>query len=292
MPAMSLTLFFQYLCVLIGRQFPLLLLSGVGCLLGNHALGHEINSHEIAPGVSHVHELSIAVSCAEPPFYGFDGFEGREWDLVRKALLDAGHKARLYYLDADEGLQALEKGMIDGIWTCCSIPAPQQGSYFSTPLLPRKFVAISLASSNLQINSLEDIAEKKVALHPSLNMALGPEIKQIMSLNPLVQTIPNHELLILLMFAGRIDVLITESDVFEYHLKKVSPNVDKKQPIVFHEIFDVQYPRLVFRDPVLRDEFDNAWRNIQTSQGAASKNTAEVQSSGLVTEQHDAINRH
>jgi len=291
MSAKPVTIFFQYICAFLGRRFSLLLLSGVGCLLGDHALGHEINSHEIAPGVNHVHELSIAVSCAEPPFYGFDGFEGREWDLVSKALSNAGHKARLYYLDAEEGLHALEKGMIDGIWTCCSIPVPQQGSYFSTTLLPRKFVAISLASSNLQINSLEDIAEKKVALHPSLNMALGPEIKQIMSLNPLVQTIPNHELLILLLFTGRIDVLITETHVFEYHLKKVSPHVDKKQPVVFHQIFDVQYPRLIFLDPVLRDEFDNAWRNSETSQGAVFKNASEAPASSLVTEQHDAINR-
>jgi len=273
-----------------GRQLIVLLLLCLDCLSGNYAIAHEVNSHETASGVFHVHELSIAVSCAEPPYYKFDGIEGREWELVSAALSNTGHKARLYYLDVAEGFLALQKGMIDAVWVCCNIQVPTDGYYLSAPLLPRQIVAITLASNNLQIDTIEDLAGKMVAFHPSLHATMEPEIKRIAAINPLVQSVSNHELLAMFLYSGRIEVLISERGVFEYHRLRVSPRTDTEQPIVFHEIIPVQYPRLVFRDRILRDEFDRAWKNLQGREVPVSVNTEETPASALNTKIHDAKN--
>ena len=273
-----------------GQQLIVLLWLSLVCLSGNYAIGHELNSHETAPGVVHVHELSIAVSCAEPPYYKFDGIEGREWELVSTALSNAGHKARLYYLDVAEGFLALQKGMIDGVWVCCNIQVPPDGHYLSAPLLPRQIVAISLASNNLQIDTVEDLTGKTAAFHPSLHATMEPEIKRITAINPLVQSVSNHELLAMFLYNGRIEVLISERGVFEYHRQRVSPQTDTEQPIVFHEIFPVQYPRLVFRDQILRDKFDRAWKNLPGRQVPVSMTTDEIRASVFNAEIHDAKN--
>lgn len=273
-----------------GRQLILLLLFCLDCLSGNYAIAHELNSHETAPGVVHVHELSIAVSCAEPPYYKFDGIEGREWELVSAALSNAGHKARLYYLDVAEGFLALQKGMVDAVWVCCNIQVPTNSYHLSAPLLPRQIVAITLASNNLQIDTIEDLAGKMAAFHPSLHATMEPEIKRIVAINPLVQSVSNHELLAMFLYSGRIEVLISERGVFEYHRLRVSPRTDTEQPIVFHEIIPVQYPRLVFRDRILRDEFDRAWKNLQGREVPVSVNSEETPASVLNTKIQDAKN--
>jgi polar amino acid transport system substrate-binding protein len=260
------------------------------CLSVNYATGHELNSHEVAPGVFHVHELTIAVSCAEPPYYKFDGIEGREWELVSTAFSNAGHKARLYYLDAAEGFSALEKGMVDAVWVCCNMQVPPDGYYLSAPLLPRQIVAITLASNNLQIETVEDLAGKTVALHPSLHATMEQEIKRIIAINPLVQSVSNHELLAMFLYSGRIEVLISERGVFDYHRQRVSPRTDTEQPVVFHEIFPVQYPRLVFRDQVLRDEFDTEWKKLQGRKDQESVRADETPASVLNTDIRDATN--
>lgn len=273
-----------------GRQLIVLLWLCLGCLPGNYAIGHEYHSHETAPGVVHVHELSIAVSCAEPPYYKFDGIEGREWELVSTALSNAGHKARLYYLDVAEGFLALQKGMVDAVWACCNIQIPPDGYYLSAPLLSRQIVAITLAGNNLQIDTVEDLAGKTVAFHPSLHATLEPEIKRIIAINPLVQSVSNHELLAMFLYSGRIEVLISEHGVFDYHRQRVSPRTDTEQPIVFHEIFPAQYPRLVFSDQVLRDEFDRAWTNLLDREVPVSMTTDEIPASVFIEEIHDAKN--
>ena len=246
---------YRWLLIVCICSYLLILPSGIG-------YSHELNSHVIAPGVVHVHELSIAVGCAEPPYYGFDGFQGKEWDSVSKALSHAGHKGRLYFIGLQEGLFALEKGLIDGVWICDRKNAPSNGFYISEPLLPRTISAITLSDSNLQINSLKDLANKRVAYHPSLSSPLGAELQEIISINPLVQSISNHELLAIYLFSGRIDVLISERNVFEYHKQRISSRIDTKQPVIFHNIFPTYYPRIVFRDEVLRDEFNIAWHEI------------------------------
>jgi len=273
-----------------GRQLIVLLWLSLGCLSGNYAIGHELNSHETAPGVVHVHELSIAVSCAEPPYYKFDGIEGREWELVSTALSNAGHKARLYYLDVAEGFLALQKGMVDAVWVCCNIQVPPDGYYLSAPLLSRQIVAITLASNNLQIDTVEDLAEKTVAFHPSLHATMEPEITKITAINPLFQSVSNHELLAMFLYSGRINVLISERSVFDYHRQRLSLRVDTDQLVIFHEIFPVQYPRLVFRDKVLRDEFDRAWKNLPGRQVPVSITTDEIPASVFNAEIYDEKN--
>jgi polar amino acid transport system substrate-binding protein len=136
-------------------------------------------------------------------------------------------------------------------------------------LLPRQFVAITLAKSDLQINTLEDLAGKKVAFHPSLLTTLGPELEQIEAISSSAESVSNHELLAMFLYSGRIDVLISERSVFDYHLRQISPQVDTDQPIVFHNIFPVQYPRLLFQDKQLRDEFDMAWHELLQQQNIA-----------------------
>ena len=92
------------------------------------------------------------------------------------------------------------------------------------------------------------------------------------------------------LYSGRIEVLISERGVFDYHRQRVSPRTDTEQPVVFHEIFPVQYPRLVFRDQVLRDEFDTEWKKLQGRKDQESVRADETPAPVLNTDIRDATN--
>ncbi|MGB5426402.1 MAG: hypothetical protein WBN95_06390 [Gammaproteobacteria bacterium] len=113
---------------------------------------------------------------------------------------------------------------------------PPDGYYLSAPLLSRQIVAITLASNNLQIDTVEDLAKKTVAFHPSLHATMEPEIKKITAINPLFQSVSSHELLAMFLYSGRINVLISERSVFEYHRQRLSPRVDTDQPVINTDI--------------------------------------------------------
>ena len=236
-------------------------------VIGADAPGaHELHSHSAGlNGETHTHELGVAITCPSPPYYSLNGNDhGDEWTLIKSAFTKAGHPAHALYLPLPDAINALNKGWIDAVWVCAGTqPATQETQYLSKPLLPRQFVAISLADRDITIGTLADLRDKKVAAHPEVIAVIGTPLQQIERDNPAFRSVSNHMLLALMLFTGQVDVLVSERSVFEYYRHKMPNSVHPEQPVACNIIFHAAYPRLVFTDRTLRDEFNAAWTVVR-----------------------------
>jgi polar amino acid transport system substrate-binding protein len=240
--------------------------------LASSAVGyaHELHSHSVGEnGEIHVHELSVAITCASPPYYYLNGKDtGVEWSLIAAAFEKSGHPATALYIPTPEAMNALRMGLIDSVWTCGKADVVvQSGLYPSATLLPRHFVAISLADRGISITSVADLNGKRVALHPEVEAVIAEPLRDVGQNDPSVRLISNHALLELMLYMGEIDVLVAEKATFEYYREKLPKRVHPEQSLAFFPIFATVYPRLIFTDQILRGEFDSAWNALHEDDG-------------------------
>ena len=235
----------------------------IGLIGATAAAAHELGFHPIGQdGDIHVHELGVAITCASPPYYYLNGNDGgQEWRLIAAAFENSVHPAAALYLPMPEAVHALGARWIDAVWTCGDTEIPfQEAIYYSELLIPRQFVAISLADSGISIDTVADLVDRKVALHPEVKAVIGKPLEDIEHDHGSFQLISNHALLAMMLFTGQIDVLVAEKSTFEYYRRKLPKRVGPETSPVFSPVVPPVFPRLVFTDRTLRDEF-NAARN-------------------------------
>jgi hypothetical protein len=209
---------------------------------------------------------TIAITCPYAPYFGVGGDEGREWRLIVAAFSDFGQKAQHLYVSFVDALRYFESDEVVGVWVCGGMGIPDKNYYPSAPLLERRFVVATLVETEIEIDQLDALAGMKVGIHPDVLRVLEPQITPALQISENLQEIANHVLLASLLFAERIDALITEESVFDENLRLVPRAANPAQPIRFHRFFRPVYPRILFKDQALRDRFDNALRKITTSQ--------------------------
>jgi len=139
---------------------------------------------------------------------------------------------------------------------------PDNDLYASEPLLPRKFVVVTVGSDPVEISRLEDLKSLAVAIHPDVFHVLQPQLRPVFHEGQALRRIPNHLLLTSLLSTGQIDALITERSVFEHNIRELPELAKPEQPFTFHNLFEPVSPRILFRDRDLRDAFDAAWRKL------------------------------
>jgi ABC-type amino acid transport substrate-binding protein len=198
--------------------------------------------------------------------------------LLSAAFDNIGHSARALYLPLPDALMDFRQGWLDAVWVCGNThPESKETWHWSEPLIPRQISAITLAESDMPISSVPDLSGKTVGIHPEVSEVLGDTGLQLQEIDPPLQSIANHALLLLKLFTRRIDVLIEETSTFEYFRNKLPATVQPGQGVVTHEIFPPIYPRLIFRDAKLRDEFNAAWYAVYNNiavEPAVARSTA------------------
>lgn len=242
----------------------------IGLVSSAAGYAHELRSHSVGQnGEIHVHELSVAITCASPPYYYLNGKDGGvEWSLIAAAFKKIGHPAAALYIPMPEAMNALRQGLLDSVWTCDkAYVAAQNGLYMSEPLLPREFVAVSLADRGISITSVTDLIGKRVAIHPEVEAVIAEPLKEVEHNDSSVRMIGNHALLEMMLFTGEIDVLVAEKATFEYYREKLPKRVHPEQSLTFFPILAPVYPRLIFTDQALRGEFNSAWNALHEDDG-------------------------
>jgi hypothetical protein len=220
---------------------------------------------QIAPPDKDRHPL-IAITCPYAPYFGIGGDEGSEWRLIVSAFSDFGQQVQHLYVSYEDALRYFESEEVVGVWVCGGMGIPDKNYYPSAPLLERRFVLATLAKTELEFEQLDALAGFKVGIHPDVLRVLQPQMPQVLQRSENLEEIANHVLLTSLLFTERIDALITEESVFNENLRLVPRAADPAQPIRFRRPFKPVFPRILFKDGVLRDRFDKALQKITISQ--------------------------
>ena len=229
---------------------------------------HELENINPEQNKKHPPEVTVAVTAGEPPFYTLNGDGGQEWVLIKSVFTATGHHiARPLYVPASEAIKLYDQGLVDAIWMGrASQDMEMDHWHLSDPLLPREFVAVTLTDSELTLSSPADLKEYYFAGLPQVIKLLGDDvIPPIIDSDVPNRTCPTHTLLLLMLFDGRLDVAICEKSTYEYFHNKQPSSVLREQAVTYHRIFPIVYPRLVFHDNVLRDEFNAALKKIRSN---------------------------
>jgi hypothetical protein len=243
--------------ILIALLIPPMLLSLVAPL---NAAKHLDSTEALQPNDRHA---VIAIPCPYAPYFDAGDHPGREWDLIATALQSSGREAQSIYVGYEEALRYAKADFISGVWVCGGMEIPDSGLYSSDPLLERQFVVVTLESREVNIDGINSLNSLAVATHPNIFHVLRPQLGELIEESDGIQTIPNHLLLATLLTTGKVDALITEKAVFEHSLQQLAEEGNPAGPTKFYELFEPVSPRILFKDRILRDQFNKALQKLK-----------------------------
>ena len=207
-------------------------------------------------------EFTIASSPSVPPFIvqGENGSEdtGIEIDIARAALNAAGHTVKFVNLPYTRALAYLKAKRVDASLTVTATGELDIGdAHRSDVHLIFDNVAITLEESNLEINSIDDLADKTVIAFNFAKEVLGEEFTKMANANPNYrQMLPNTKQIPPTLHAKRAQVAVIEEVIYKYHLNNETYPIAVDAPIKIHRIFPRNPFTVAFKDKSARDDFN------------------------------------
>ena len=209
----------------------------------------------------HAHSV-IAITCPCTPFFEIGEQEDTELRMIKAAFELMGQHAQYVYVHYEDAVGHMQKHHVQGILAFANIHKPGNSVHLSEPLVTRDFVTITLAENQQTIGKREDLAKLRVGIHPDILDVLEPQLMEELDEPESLQQISNHVLLASMLLTGAIDALVTEKSIFTLSLSSVPNDARPSQRVKFYQVFDPVSPVILFEDRVLRDRFDDAWKEI------------------------------
>ncbi len=189
--------------------------------------------------------------------------DGMEIEIVRESLKEAGDTFIPIYTPLADVPAELEKIGASGLFPCDeSIKIPDLK--FSDSHISYRNVAISLKDANLKIDSVADLAGKKVTAFQNAKLYLGDEFSKMAESNPDYAETPLRGQQIMSLFYDKTaDVLVMDENIFKYYLSSI--NKFMNDSVVIHKIFPESKYKVGFFNAVQRDRFNKGLSAIKAS---------------------------
>ncbi|MDO8605973.1 MAG: transporter substrate-binding domain-containing protein [Phaeospirillum sp.] len=209
--------------------------------------------------------VSVAIGLSLSPYVIPDEKRGLEYDIVKQALALEGHTMVPQYVPLARVAKMMEIGRTDGAMT--QQAEPETDNKFSEPYIAYRNVAITLASRNIKVERIEDLAGKTVLAFQNATTALGPAFKATATGSPTYREEAKQVTHPILLYLGRVDVVIADRNIFNWfaHTPEVTSKVDANQAIRHHHLFAPTEYRMAFRDAGLRDSFNRGLAKLRES---------------------------
>ena len=208
-------------------------------------------------------EIRVGMGLTKPPYILESGTEGIEVEIAEQALAAVGLRMVGLQFPPARGLAMQRAGQLDAL---LSVDEGIGGKdYFSDPYITYQNVAISLASRNLQLKRIEDLASYSVAAFQNAEVGLGERFRAVVQGHPNYKEYPQQIIQNNLLYTHRVDVVVGDRRIFRHINKLLDPKVDVSQPVTMHTIFPPSPRKVVFRDAQLRDRFNAGLKAIQAN---------------------------
>jgi polar amino acid transport system substrate-binding protein len=169
-------------------------------------------------------------------FYNQAGeLDGIEYQLVSRIFNRAGYQVE-YELHS---YSRLLKQFGDHKLDCASpVAVPVEGASYTKAYLPFQDVAISLRDAKLAIETLDDLAGKRIVAYQQAEHVLGADFSAVVAKANYIE-LAERELQLELLFSDRVDVVVGEQRVLHYLAEKVAPQLT----LTTHNLFtEKSYP--------------------------------------------------
>lgn len=207
--------------------------------------------------------LRVGFGTHKPP-YIFEGEpQGLEYDLVMAAATLGGLQVTPYYAPMERLHLMLARGELDAIATTSvksGVPA-----FYSDAYVEYHNVAVALASRQLQITHIADMARYSVSSFQRARYLLGSEFQVMAERNPqyreeALQINRNR-----LLYSGRVDLIVCDVRIFKYFNAPVADQVDVSQPLTYFKLFSSTPYSVGFRQSGPREQFNQGLEALRAS---------------------------
>ncbi len=237
------------------RKIPLLLL-----LL--------VNIFWLSP-IARADEVRVIFGLALPPYVIKDTATGFELEIVKEALAVKGHTLKPVFAAFPVVKQMLKDKKADGAQRGSSeIIEGKDGFYAAEPTVIYEDYAITLAKNNITINNVADLHGHTIVAYQGATEFIGPAYAEAVKNNSGYQETENQKRQPLMLYAGGIQVAVSDINIFKYFSAQVKDQVDISQQVVFHKIFqpnNAKTNNAVFVDAQIRDDFNAGLKQLKKS---------------------------
>lgn len=215
--------------------------------------------------MAQANEIVVAIPEPEAPYYYRLQDKGAEMDVIRAAFKQAGHTVIPYYLVQYKSIpDLLDSGDID----CATSLTPFAGlhSFYSDPLIPHPFVAISLTSNRIKLNRVEDLQHIKFLPFLGATHELGDAYKRLITHLEAQKKKPKQTTatrMVNMLFRGDVPVIIMDKHIFEHNRDRFGHRSERMQKVDYHPIFEPLAHPLTCKSEQLSKKFNQSLRLLR-----------------------------
>ena len=225
--------------------------------------------------------VRAAVGLHSPPYIFEATSSGLEHELFGAAAVAAKCSVKWTHAPPARALAMFRKGETDVMLT---LREDTTGSAaLSDPYIVYVNVAISLAARELNIGTIEHLANYRTVAFQNARLALGDRYRLATSNPAQYQEVATQITQVRMLFSGRADVIVGDRRILEHLRAEVArennAQIRTSDPIVVHDIFPVTEYRAAFVDAAMRDRFNQGLAQIR-SNGTYGKIVARYRSPG------------
>lgn len=204
--------------------------------------------------MSETQPIRVGISIDIPPYVIDSGTSGIEVDLVREALPDT--EMVFVQMPYEQLQSAVADGRAD---MALAVQAfGDDAAHYSDEFVAFENFAITKKSAGLTIESIADLAGKRVLTWQEADRELGPEFEGMFAQGGThrgdYREFADQAEQVRAFWAAEMDVIVIDKSIFQYFTE-----VDGHGPgeVVYHDVFPpVTEFRAAFRDASLRDKFN------------------------------------
>lgn len=211
-------------------------------------------------------EVTMAFGERIPPFCFPHDDSGIEVEVIREALAYKGHVLKPRYYPFARVPMAFRSGEVDAAMTDLGQDLRPFGAHHGDPAVLYDNVFITLKGRELQIRQPTDLAGLRVMSFQGAAQRypdwLGP-VRQ----SGRYQEVNDQATQVKTLMLGRSDVVLSDRSIFRYFVLQLKRQGGTVLPYEEHE-FTTANPldyRPVFRDPQVRDDFNQGLRRLKAS---------------------------
>ena len=198
---------------------------------------------------------------AQTPEETISGFEV---DIVREAFALKGYEVKFILQPLKRTKLSFNEKKVDGVLTIKEHYPQVKGAFLSEDYITYHNFAVTLAEENIKINSIHDLADKKIIAFQQAQFALGKEFQAMAHQNPDYREMASQEHQIGMFFYKRTQVIIIDHRILTYYKIK-RKHFSAQQAIIFHDIFEPSSYKIAFRKQDMRDAFNQGLKTIRSS---------------------------
>ncbi len=208
-------------------------------------------------------ELSVAVGWHKPPYVEQESDSGFELELVREVFELLGNEIHFIYVPYGRSYTLVDQGLVDASLTL-STEVETQKVFLSDVYIEYQNVAISLPTSNAQIERVQDLQQYSIVAFQNAHRVLSEEFTQVSKLSPHYIEVPDQTRQVEMLLQGNFQIAVMDVNIF-LHISQTLLEQMTADKFAFHPVFRTSPYRIGFKDRLLRDRFNVALAKFKSS---------------------------